>query len=109
MKNIVKVLRFKDNAARLYILPEGVAVKEGTLVTVEYSSVDATAVGVAVTDSYEVDDNGAKMVAAMHHMHNLDHLKRVLCVYDETRLDWPVEEDPDEDKPEVESDSARDD
>ena len=108
MKNIVKVLRFKDNAARLYILPEGVTVKEKTLVTVEYQSVDATAVGVAVTDSYEVDDNGAKMVAAMHHMRNLDTLKKVLCIYDGTRLDWPVEEDPDEDVPEVESD-ARDD
>lgn len=109
MKNIVKVLRFKDNAARLYVLPEGVAVKEGSLVSVEYPTMTATAVGVAVTDSYEVDDNGAKMVAAMHHMHDLDRLKKVVCVYDETRLDWPMEEDPDEDEPEVECDARDDD
>lgn len=109
MKNIVKVLRYKDNASRLYILPDGVAVKEGTLVTVEYPAAPATAVGYTVTDSYEVDDNGAKMVAAMHHMHDLDHLKKVISIYDETRLDWPVDEDPDEDEPEVESDDARDD
>ena len=38
MKNIIKVLRLKDNTARLYELPEGVTVKSGTLVNVEFLS-----------------------------------------------------------------------
>ena len=53
MKNIVKVLRYKDNAARLYALPEGVTVKAGTIVRVEFPNMLNTCDGVTVSDSYE--------------------------------------------------------
>lgn len=109
MKNIVKVLRFKDNAARLYALPEGVTVEAGTLVSVEYPTMFSTTVGTTVSASYTVDGDIEKMAAEFHRMPSLDTLKKVVSIYDETRLDWPVDEDPDEDELEVESDDARDD
>lgn len=91
MKNIVKVLRYKDDAARLYLLPEGMTIKTGCLVTVEYPTRYSTCAGVAVSDSYLVDEAAEKMVADLHRIHptNLDGLKKVISVYDETPCVWP--------------------
>lgn len=98
MKNIVKVLRFKDNAARFYALPDGVTVKVGTLVTVEFPDRFNTCVGVAVSDSYVVDDNTAQMIMQFCKMLPAawENMKKVISVYDENPVDWPVD-DADED------------
>ena len=50
MKNIVKVLRFKDNATRLYQLPAGMVLDRGTVVEVEFAG--GSAFGVTVSKSY---------------------------------------------------------
>ena len=90
MKNIVKVMRLKDNANRLYALPEGVTVKKGTLVIVEFPDRFSTCLGTAVSDSYEVDEATAAMIADLHHIGSgtLDHLKRVISVCTETPCEW---------------------
>ena len=94
MKNIVKVLRFKDNAARLYALPKNITVEKGNILLVEFPDANNTCLGVAVSDSYKVDSDTEKMVAQMHRMENLDTLKRVISNYAECKLDWsePVTE-----------------
>ena len=88
MKNIVKVLRLKDNAARLYVLPENITVEKGNILLVEFPDANSTCLGVAVSDSYKVDGDMEKMVAQMHRMENLDTLKRVISGYEECKLDW---------------------
>ena len=105
MKNILKVLRFKDNATRLYTLPEGMAVKTGTLVTVEFPDQFNTCVGVAVSNSYEVDGDTARMVMEFHKMTPAawDSMKRVISAYTENPVDWPVD---DEDDPEADGEDA---
>ena len=94
MKNIVKVLRYKDNAKRLYALPEGISVKVGTMVRVEFPDSLNTCDGMAVSDSYEVDEATAKMVAVFHHIpgDTLDNLKKVTSIYEEHVVEWPADE-----------------
>jgi hypothetical protein len=94
MKNIVKVLRYKDNAARLYALPEGVTVKAGTIVRIEFPNMFSTCDGVTVSDSYEVDETAEKMVAEFHRINPpaLAGLKKVVSIYTETPVDWPVDD-----------------
>ncbi len=98
MKNIVKVLRYKDNAKRIYALPEGISVKVGTMVRVEFPDSLNTCDGVAVSDSYEVDEATAKMVAVFHHIpgDTLDNLKRVTSIYEEHVVEWPAAEEAEE-------------
>ena len=97
MKTIVKVLRYKDNAARLYTLPEGTVLAAGTLVRVPYPDSNSTCDGVTISDSYEVDENAEKMVAQFHRINppTLDNLKMVVSIY----VERPVEvKSDDEDK-----------
>ena len=100
MKNIVKVLRYKDNAKRLYVLPEGISVKVGTMVRVEFPDSLNTCDGVAVSDSYEVDEATAKMVAVFHRIpgDTLDNLKKVTSIYEEHVVEWPVDEEDEADE-----------
>lgn len=107
MKNIVKVLRLKDNAARIYELPDGVTVKSGTLVAVEFPDRNATCVGVAVSDSYVVDGDTEIMVQQFHRMLPAawDNMKKVVTVYEKNPVDWP--DDTDDAEPEdAEADEA---
>ena len=108
MKNIVKVLRYKDNATRLYTLPEGMEIKVGTLVVVEFPTRYSTCVGVTVSDSYVVDDETAIMVQQFHKMTPAmwDDMKRVVSIYTENPVDWPEddEEDPEADDEEEDDD-----
>ncbi len=94
MANIVMVLRYKDNARRLYCLPEGTSIKIGTHVRVEFPNEFSTCDGVAVSDSYEVDEITAKMVAVFHRVpgDTLDDLRRVVSVYEEHPVEWPAAE-----------------
>lgn len=103
MKNIVKVLRYKDNAARLYALPEGVTVTAGTLVRVEFPNMLTTCDGVAVSDSYTVDDTAEKMVAQFHRINppTLNGMKKVVSIYTENPVTWPVD-DPDTEEADTE-------
>lgn len=110
MKNIVKVLRYKDNAARLYALPEGITVKAGTIVRVEFPNTLNTCDGVTVSDSYEVDETAEKMVAEFHRINPpaLDGLKKVVSIYTETPVDWPVDDPDTEDDAEAEDEDPED-
>ena len=107
MKNIIKVLRYKDDKARLYALPEGVTVKAGTLVRVEYPNMFCTCDGVTISDSYVVDETAERMVAEFHRINppTLDNLKRVVSVYTENALDWPNPNLGEEDAPDAEPDA----
>ena len=104
MKNIVKVLRYKDNAARLYALPEGITVKAGTIVRVEFPNMFNTCDGVTVSDSYEVDETAEKMVAEFHRITPpvLAGLKKVVSIYTEAPVVWPVDDPETEDDAEAE-------
>lgn len=106
MKNIVKVLRYKDDKARLYALPEGVTVKACTHVRVEYPNMFCTCDGVAISDSYVVDETAERMVAEFHRIYppTLDNLKKVVSVYTENALDWPVPNLGEEDAPDADPD-----
>lgn len=103
MKNIVKVLRLKDNAARIYELPDGATVKAGTLVKVEFPDRFNTCVGVTASDSYVVDGDTEIMVQQFHRMLPAawDAMKKVISVYEENPVDWPTDTE-DDDEPEVE-------
>ena len=92
MKNIVMVVRYADNKKRLYCLPEGVSVKAGTLVRVEYNG--TTSDGVALSNSYEVDETTAEMVAVFLRIPclTLNTLMRVVNVYEEHVVEWPADE-----------------
>ena len=98
MENIVMVLRYKDNAKRIYALPEGISVKVGTMVRVEFPNEFSTCDGVAVSDSYEVDEATAKMVAVFHHIpgDTLDNLKKVTSISEEHVVEWPADEEAEE-------------
>ena len=98
MKNIVKVLRYKDNAARFYTLPNDVIVGIGVIVTVEFPDRYNTCVGVTVSESYLVDDETAKMIMQFCKMSPAawNDMKKVVSLYDENPVDWP-EDDADED------------
>ena len=102
MKNIVMVMRYKDNAKKIYCLPEGTTVKPGTHVRVEFPNEFSTCDGVAISDSYEVDENTAKMVAVFHHIpgDTLDGLKRVVSIYEEHLVEWPAAEAEETEEPE---------
>lgn len=92
MKNIVKVLRLKDNAARIYELPEGMTVAQGTLVAVEFPDRNSTCVGVTVSDSYVVDGETELMVLQFHKMTPAAFaaMKKVVTIYAANLVDWTV-------------------
>lgn len=98
MKNIIKVLRHKDEKARLYLLPDGMTVRAGTTVRVEHPDATCTVDGVTISDSYEVDATMERMVAEFHRIFpaNLNGLKKVVSVYTENPVVWPVADPDDE-------------
>ena len=89
MKNIVKVIRFNGQHARLYALPDGVSVKAGVIVKVEGAVSGETATGVTVSDSYTVDGEIEAMIVDLLHFlpPTLDNMKRVLSIYNEVPVD----------------------
>ena len=92
MKNIVKVLRLKDNAARIYELPEDMTVAQGTLVAVEFPDRNSTCAGVTVSDSYVVDGETEQMVLQFHKMTPAAFaaMKKVVTIYAANPVDWTV-------------------
>lgn len=85
MKNIVKVLRFKDNATRLYQLPACYDVLDkGTVVEVEFGI--GTALGVTVSASYCGDYE--EMMRDLFNVLPGKEFKRVVAVYDRNEVDW---------------------
>jgi hypothetical protein len=99
MKNIVKVVRFNAEHARLYQLPEGIHVNAGTIVNVEAPEANTTAIGVTVTESYCVDGETEQMVVELLHFRpaTLDYLKKVVAVYDEIPCVYPEADDEQQD------------
>ena len=85
MKNIVKVLRFKDNATRLYQLPAHYALSKGTVVEVEFAG--GTAFGVTVSESY-CGDYEEKMLRDLFNVLPATEFKRVVAVYDKSDVSW---------------------
>ena len=113
MKNIVKVLRLKDNAARIYELPEGMTVAQGTLVAVEFPDRNSTCVGVTVSDSYVVDGETELMVLQFHKMTPAAFaaMKKVVTIYAANPVDWTVNapDDTEDDEPDdAEADDGED-
>lgn len=86
MKNIVKVLRLKDNVTRLYEVPTCVVLDRGTVVEVEYGS-DSTALGVTVSASY-CGVSEERMVRDLFNVLPGTEFKRVVAVYDKQMLAW---------------------
>lgn len=98
MKNIVKVLRFKDNVTRLYEVPTYVALERGTVVEVEYGS-GSTALGVTVSESY-CGVSEERMARDLFNILPGTEFKRVVSVYDKQALAWgdsPAADTADED------------
>ena len=94
MKNIVKVMRFNDNKARLYRVPDGFSIKAGTMVCVEGMSEGESVTGVTVSDTYTLDGYMEKMVIEFMHFipATLDNLKKVLSVYNEVPCIYPEQD-----------------
>lgn len=87
MKNIVRVLRFKDGAKRLYQLPTNVVVARGTVVEVEFGGEGSTAVGVTISNSYcgEPEETAVRDVLGVLPGKNF---RRVVAVYGKQSLVW---------------------
>lgn len=111
MKNIVKVLRFKDNAARFYALPDGMSVTAGTIVTVEYPDKRNTAVGVALSDSYTVDGENARMVQQFSKMTPAawDSMKHVTEIHQPVAVVWPDDTEADTETGEADTEAEDED
>ena len=103
MKNIVNVLRIRDNAKRLYILPDDVQVAKGTVVAVEFAG--GKTLGVAITDSRVMDDEQEALIREFLHINpNVTDYAKVVDIMTETPVAWP--EDPAD--PDAETDEAGD-
>lgn len=85
MKNIVKVLRFKDNATRLYQLPTCYALDKGTVVEVEFGG--GTAFGVTVSATY-CGIYEEKMLRDLFNVLPSTEFKRVVAVHERNEVDW---------------------
>ncbi len=91
MKNIVKVLRFKDNATRLYQLPTCCAVDKGTVVEVEFGG--GTAFGVTASASY-CGDYEEKMLRDLFNVLPSTEFKRVVAIHERNEVDWTATDAP---------------
>ena len=95
MKNLLMVLRLKDNARRIYTAPEGFVIPKGTILEVEF--VGGTALGVAVTDSHEMDDAQETLTRELLHVDPNADFRKVVNVLNREAVQWPVDDpDPDE-------------
>ena len=95
MKNLVLVLRLKDNAKRLYTAPDGFVIPKGTILEVEF--VGGTALGVAMTDNHEMDDAQEALTREFLHVHPNAEFRKVVNVLNREAVQWPVD-DPDTDE-----------
>lgn len=94
MKNILKVLRFKDNATRLYQLPTCVVLERGTIVEVELAN-GSTALGVTVSTSY-CGDYEERLLRDMFNILPATNFKRVVAIYDRQEIVWDEADSADE-------------
>lgn len=85
MKNIVKVLRFKDNKVRLYEIPTVVALERGTVVEVEFDG--GTAFGVTVSESY-CGDFEERMIRDLFNVLPGTDFKRIVAIYEKQTVAW---------------------
>lgn len=110
MKNLVMVLRLKDNAKRLYTLPDELVIPKGTVLEVEF--VGGTALGVAVTDSHLMDDQTEALTREFLHVNPNADYRKVVNVMIRDAVKWP-DADPDAadgaDTADDEDDTAQDD
>lgn len=95
MKNIVKVLRFKDNATRLYEVPTCVVLERGEIVEVEHGVDGSTAFGVTVSKSY-CGVSEERMIRDLFNVLPGMEFKRVVAVHERQTLAW-VDSSADED------------
>lgn len=86
MMNIVKVRRFKDNAERLYQLPEGHFVDRGVIVKVEYAD-GLTAHGVTTTRTF-YGDGVEDLIFELFNIKPGTELKRVIEVSTSAPVYW---------------------
>lgn len=87
MKNIVKVLRFKDNAVRLYEVPTSIVLERGIVVDVEYGDAGSTALGVTVSSSY-CGIAEERMICDVLNIRPGTNFRRVVAVYDKQDITW---------------------
>ena len=93
MKNLVKVLRFKDNAARVYELPENMFVASGTVVDVEYGGKPGSfALGVTLCDSI-CGDKEEQVIRRVFGIRDGVGFRKVVAVYHHEVLHWDAQDD----------------
>ena len=103
MKNIITIIRTKDNARRIYALPEEAVVAKGTLVKVETHYSDEQLIGIAATDNILMDENQIKAVRVTLGLREVGEFLKVLAVYSEPQeLEYPEPETEQEAEPETE-------
>ena len=110
MKNLVMVLRLKDNAKRLYALPDELVIPKGTILEVEF--VGGTALGVAVTDNHQLDDEQEALTREFLHVNPNAEYRKVVNVLIRDAVKWPdadADTDAADDEDADEDDSAQDD
>lgn len=110
MKNLVMVLRLKDNAKRLYALPDELVIPKGTILEVEF--VGGTALGVAVTDNHQLDDEQEALTREFLHVNPNAEYRKVVNVLIRDAVKWPdadADAADDENADADEDDSAQDD
>ena len=110
MKNLVMVLRLKDNAKRLYTLPDEMVIPKGTILEVEF--VGGTALGVAVTDNHQLDDEQEALTREFLHVDPNAEYRKVVNVLIRDAVKWPdadAADDEDADEDADEDDTAQDD
>ena len=90
MKNLLMVLRLKDNARRIYAAPEGFVIPKGTILEVEF--VGGTALGVAVTDSHEMDDAQEALTRELLHVNPNAEYRKVVNILNREPVQWPVDD-----------------
>lgn len=86
MKNIVKVLRFKDSKVRLYEAPTSIVLERGVVVEVQFGAND-TALGVTVSESY-CGVSEERMIRDLHNVLPGTEFKRVVAIYDKQEVAW---------------------
>lgn len=105
MKNIVNVLRLRDNAKRLYILPDDVQVAKGTVVMVEFAG--GKTLGVAITDNKVMDDEQEALIREFLHINPAaTEYAKVTEILTENPVAWP--EEPADDDADTDADEAGD-
>lgn len=93
MMNLIKIRNLTNSRTRLYRIPAECAVAKATLCRVPFGS--STALGIAVCDSWMVDEAGMDVVRKITGIPADVEIKAVIATYTEQTLEYP------EDAPEV--------